>query len=224
MKALLWKDYRINRAILITGFSTLAGTYLACWLVHVADGSAAGMSRSEWGETLTSAVLAGMAVSLMSISLLGANAFTSERTDRSAEFLACLPPSRLAVLTSKFVLVLTAFVPIWGVNLGVVYVVIPWLGGTEPSVGELTGFLLSTCILCFSAGWAASTVMSSPVGAWGIGTAAPMAVGGVLLSSSHYFGTPGREELGSWYSTSAVVVGVVAFIVSSVIYVRRVTP
>lgn len=220
MRALLWKDYRMNRALLVVSAFVLVVPYAIGVAVQYRNAQSTGM----WGGTVAAMALAAMACSLPTISLLAANAFTQERTDRSAEFLACLPPSRLSILLSKFVLAFSVAVVMWVVNLVMGLVVAPALGDFQPSLADSVRFLLPTSALVFAAGWAASTVMTSPVGAWGVATATPMVIGGILYASWYYFGVPSEGEFGSVYSVVAVITAIVVFAVSSVGYVRRVEP
>jgi len=220
MKALLRKDYRMNRALLIVALAVLVGPYVVGACAQYQDVYSAG----KWGGTIAVSAVGAMASSLLVISLLAANAFTQERTDRSAEFLACLPPSRLSILLSKFLLVISVSLVMWGVNLVMGLIVAPRLGMFEPGVEGPIEFLLPTSVLVFGAGWAASTWMTSPVGAWGIASAAPMFVGGVLLSCYYFLGAPTEEQISNVYTVVSLTLGTAALVVSSVLYVRRVTP
>jgi hypothetical protein len=220
MRALLWKDYRMNRALLIVSAVALVGPYLIGAAVQWRDAQSTGM----WGGTIAASAIAAMATSLLTISLLAANAFTQERTDRSAEFLAGLPPSRRSILLSKFVLAFSVSVGLWMVNLFMGLVVAPRLGQFQPGIGEPIDFLLPTSVLVFGAGWAASTLMSSPVGAWGIASASPMVVGGMLFLCYYLFGAPSEEQVGRVYLVVSYALGGATLLVSSVVYVRRVEP
>lgn len=220
MRALLWKDYRMNRPLLIVSAVILVAPYAIGAAVQFRDAKSTGM----WGGTVAAMALAAMASSLLTISLLAANAFTQERTDRSAEFLACLPPSRLSILLSKFVLAFSVSVAMWVVNLVMGLVVAPRLGHFEPSLAVPARDLLVTSALVFAAGWAASTVMTSPVGAWGVASATPMVLGGLLFTCWYCFGVPTEETLGAVYRSIAGVAAIVVFAGSSVLYVRRVEP
>lgn len=220
MKALIWKDYRMNRALLVVAAAIVAGPYLIGVLVQFKDAQAVG----RWGGTVAASALAAMATSLLVISLMAANAFSQERADRSAEFLAQLPPSRWSILLSKFILALTVSLVMWAVNLMMGLIVAPRLGGFEPPLDDAVASLLPTSVLLFGAGWAASTVMSSPVGAWGVSAAAPMALGGIILSVWYVFDIPADGRIQPIYGAACIVLGVTALIASSIMYVRRVTP
>lgn len=220
MKALLWKDYRLNRALLIVALVMLVAPYSIGVAVQLKNAQSTGM----WGGTVGAAALAAMATSLLTVSLLAANVFAQERADRSAEFLATLPPSRLLVLLSKFILAAGVTGVLWGVNLAMGLMVTPRLGGFEPPLDQPAEDLLATSVLVFGAGWAASTVLASPVGAWGIASAAPMVLVGILGLSWYFLSVPTENQLRPLYVGSCLVLGAAAFVVSSVLYVRRVTP
>jgi len=220
MKALLWKDYRMNRVLLLVAFLFLVTPYIVGIGIRLNDPVPTGF----WPETMASSAIASMASSLLVISLLAANAFAGERADRSAEFLVYLPPSKASILTSKLLIAGLTFVFLWGVNLIVVWIVDIQAEQRGLHLAEQCRFLLITSVLVFAAGWAASTVMSSPIGAWGIASAAPVAIGGAFMTSSYFFDVPTQNQLVRWYSTSALVLAAVAFVASSLGYLRRVGP
>lgn len=224
MTALMWKDYRMNRALLVTAGAMLVMPYVIGVLLHLFDGSWRDMTAWHWGQSLVAMAVAAMACSLLPISFLAANAFSSERMDRSAEFLVTLPPSRWAILTSKLLVSSSASGVVWIANLAVIWLLIPALGGGEPWLNPTTGDLFVTTVLVFSAGWAASTVMSSPVGAWGAAVAAPTLVCGLLFSIAHFFGRPTGDEFRYYYSVVSLSLSAVLMFTSSFFYLRRVAP
>jgi ABC-type transport system involved in multi-copper enzyme maturation permease subunit len=227
MKALLWKDYRVNRSVLLIAAVMLVGPYLAAVAFAAASGRETLASPRWWCEALTNAAMISVALSLLSVSMLGANAFATERADRSAEFFAYLPPTRARALLSKAILALSAGCAIWLVHAVLAMVVLPRLDAMSSGISLPDGtikFLLPTAVLVFGTAWAASTVLSSPAAAAGLSFAAPLIVGGALLTLSHFTGAPRSEDLEAWYRAACVTLGVFAFILFSVVYTRRVTP
>ena len=57
--------------------------------------------------------------------MLGGNAIACERSDRSAHFLAYLPPTKTQILASKFLVAAGALAVLWGANCLVIYAIPP---------------------------------------------------------------------------------------------------
>src|SRR5581483_10987631 len=118
LKALMWKDLRINRLPLWIGGIVLVAPYL---LVGIAvmqmplwqEATVA----SAWAVLLTTGCHFSVMCSQPTLAMLSGNSIAVERGDRSAEFLSYLPPSRAMVLLSKAMVLLAAFLVIWGPNL-----------------------------------------------------------------------------------------------------------
>ena len=86
MKWLLWREYRLNRWILITGAVLLLLPYLItlivlCWPNAISTGA------NHIVDSLIVAAFYSLGISQLTVALLGGNAIAGERADRSAEFL-----------------------------------------------------------------------------------------------------------------------------------------
>ncbi len=118
MKWLLWKDYRVNRAIFIAALVLLVGPHavvaIAIWL--------GGLRRGDWAEGFMISSFYSLGLLQVAMALLGGNSIAGERVDRSAEFLAYLPVSRGRILASKFLVALAAVPLIWLPNLVVLVI------------------------------------------------------------------------------------------------------
>ena len=107
--ALIRKDARLLRnylrsAVVVTGCSYL----VTAIVIHRESPSDA---STPWGIAMTLLVLAlgsnlGFLSTAFMAALMAGSVFTLERSDRSAEFLACLPPTRKQNLVSKLSVVL----------------------------------------------------------------------------------------------------------------------
>jgi ABC-type transport system involved in multi-copper enzyme maturation permease subunit len=114
MNWLLWKDYRQNRVAFYSAaffmlLPHLAILYVVCretWL-GVAQG------HGQWADYFAGAALYGFVFSQLSIAVIGGNAFSGERVDRSAEFLFSLPISRGKIALSKLLVSLALILAIW---------------------------------------------------------------------------------------------------------------
>ncbi len=229
MKALLWKDYRLNRMILILGAVLIAGPYVVVILQQWCRPRHT-WSPLVWADLLGAACQVSLGLSLVTVAILGCNAFAGERADRSAEFLAYLPPSRRAILMSKAVLSLVAIAAIWGINLAVARGVIPaLLGDGSPPFNAMPlskALAVSAAVgtIMFGMGWGASAFLESTAIAAGVAFFAPAAVAMAFIGSQHWFGWPTQEEFGHCYSVVCVAMGTVGFGVGTVHYLRRVEP
>ena len=88
MKMLLWKDYRLNRILLIAGVLLLLGPYLICVLwAGTSHEVPAGAFRDPgfWAGFLLMCCIPSLLGSQLTVALLAANAVACERADRSAE-------------------------------------------------------------------------------------------------------------------------------------------
>jgi ABC-type transport system involved in multi-copper enzyme maturation permease subunit len=227
MKALIWKDFHINMFVLAYGVVILLAPLAAFTAVNLYAGLRYERLVWSWSELLIMNACFGMALQLLTAAMLGGCAVAAERADRSAEFLAYLPPSRWAIITSKAVLAVGAGTLIWLVELALAHWFAPFFGPTVEDIAifreQMTVVLTPTAVLLFGAAWCASTVSPSHAIATGVGIAAPIALLAVLLGVEYFF-NPRAFDLGSWYRPLCVVLGIAAFIAGIVYYVRRVEP
>ena len=227
MKALLWKDCRLNLLIVLFGVVVLVGLPLLALALNLHGQLTIGSAPRRWSELLVHATPFGLAIQLLTMAMLGGNAVASERADRSAEFLAYLPPSRWAVIGSKAVFAIGVGLFIWGVSLAIIYVVAPAIGQVT---AELIDFrdrtvpiLAATSVLLLGAGWFGSTFLPSHTLATGFGIALPIVLLGSLWSLEYFLDLRGFD-LGWWYRTLCVPLGIVFFAAGVVYYTRRVEP
>lgn len=228
MKALMWKDYRLNRSYLIAGMAILLFPYaFAAYKSFVPDPKGTDIGAAvhlERGGNL--ALIAGMLV----VALLGANAFAYERTERSAEFLAYLPPSRGAVLGSKLLVVSGAIAVSWLLNARVLVGLFyngqsgesassPGSQGAIPMIPM--NYLAVTYVVIFGAAWCGSALVTSTA-ALLIGLLAPWFV---MLVTFGLF-NPERNEGMFWqgYWWLAVVLGALMFGAGSIVFLKRPEP
>lgn len=226
MKTLLWKDYRVNRQVLVVGMILLVAPYLAVvtflWYQH----GLLGISASNWATFLNGASEVSLGISQITIVLLAGHVIASERRDRSAEFLAYLPPTRSAILRSKALLSALVFAVVWGVFLCMSDLIVPLLDGDLKvpftSSREIT---LALGIAMFGMGWFGSSRLESPTYATAIGVVAALVVPILLNCSILFTGYPadGHSYL-NWLRASYIAVGVAGFALGWMSYVRRIEP
>jgi ABC-type transport system involved in multi-copper enzyme maturation permease subunit len=228
MTALLWKDYRLNRGVLLLGIALLLGPYAAAFPLALYDHWPSLPPAGEWSALLQAASFFSLALSQLTLALLAGNSIASERADRSAEFLACLPPSRPQVLACKFLLALLAAGVIWAVNLSVAELVVRTLGAPRDGSWDQVAprsLLAAGTVMMFGASWLGSAVLNSPASATILGITVA-AVGGPLLAQAAWalFASGAREALPSWGMVVGLTTGALCFLSGSACFLRRVEP
>ncbi len=167
LKALMWKDLRVNRLIIVfyfIGAAILTGAaiiILYCILPAPGQPNAPYRSTTQYfGETFT--LLMGL--TCLMAAMLGANSASAERVDRSDAFLAYLPPSRRLVLFSRLAAGLGLTLGLAAFNLLLIALTYS-IGDQHPSRYELRGvesFLVAAWVL-FAVSWGAAACIGSSV-------------------------------------------------------------
>lgn len=235
MKALFWKDVRINRLPLIAGLFFLVAPYVLVALVPNTN-----LSISFWQRVLLRGSPIGFVGVYISMALMGGNIFAAERADRSAEFLAYLPPSKRQILMSKGILLMgtAVIMMIWNltaVAVGVAMSDIEWAGKFQQFMWTIgTGGALG--IAAAGTGWCASTMLSSSGGSVGLGLLVPLVIVFGLNLLNTVTGWPAKAvcSINGGCSDNAgltiaifaacTLAGMMSFIVGCVYYLRRVEP
>ena len=144
MNWLLWREYRQNRWILVTGAVAIVLSYVIGFVIVLFELDA------ELNETGPGLVLLW---SFLTVALLAGNAFAGECADRSGEFIDYLPLERSRRLLSKLLLhLMTAFV--------LIVVNLPLLGRLF-GVTEFAG-AVALALLVYCVNWFVSSLQSSP--------------------------------------------------------------
>ena len=227
MKTLLWKDLRLNRPILIVVVLFFALPYLV----------PAGVNVFRWwndGETIvtfgfiTSSVQLSLFWSLLTMTVLVGNALALEREDRSAEFLAWLPPTRWTVMASKSIVIGAMIFVVFGFNLLAIYGLIPRLSGVpiEDFAGVrenlretfLDRMVMAT--LMIGVAWFCSSIMKKASYAVGVAWLSPIVLGNALKIAQYVFKFP-NEWIDPMFLSFAVGLGVGGMVAGSFYYLRR---
>ncbi len=228
MKALLWKDYRQNRRILVGVaimllipyvFVTVGELGTRLWHVYPSE---------SWAELLRMASIASLFLTVLAIGFLGGNAIAGERVDRSAEFVAYLPIARRPAVASKAIVAIGACLAFWFVN-ALVACVSSWVIG-DRSLDRTLGLVFPTApssVLIFGASWLFSSFMSSPPIATMMGLATVVVYGVTmgLIDQARGLETAGKES--SYFVLCAVlcvVLGITCFVSGVLHYIRRIEP
>lgn len=227
MKSLLWKDYRLNRLLVLFGL-------LACllpWAVAIARhiqlivrGEGVWWGPAPWVDAFSVSLL----LSLFTFAMLGGNAVAAERADRSAEFLAYQPISRWFMLLSKSLIALPTIAGIWMVNLVFLFLVTPCIAegvtaadmAGRPEVYEALIVFAATSVFLFGACWFWSAVLRSHGLATGMGFFALAVVTIGMIGVDRGLGMEGFFTNESFLIV-ALVIGIGGYAAGCLTYVFR---
>lgn len=232
MKALFWKDVRLNSQVLWVGAALALAPYLLGAISLLLEHVPRSPVEVRWANMIYMASYQGLATTLFTLAVLAGHTVAGERVDRSAEFLAGLPASRGRILWSKGLLILVVAAILCAFNLAVAGLV-EWLEpparmldrDRQPSVLPL----LTGSILVVGVAWQASCHLGSPTFAVALAIAAPLVLmGGIALSDELFHWLPSyaaKEEMALLiYNVAALVIGPNCFVLGTAYYLRRVEP
>jgi hypothetical protein len=230
LKALFWKDVRINRLPLLIGAFVLLVPYVVVGVAvtHMPLWQEA-TAASAWAVLLATGCHFSVMCSQPTLAILSGHLIAVERGDRSAEFLCYLPPSRAMVLFSKALVLAVVFLAIWGLNL-LVYAAALGLSPESDAARDLTSHLASLPrfagigLLAAGAGWCASANLDNSGPAVALGLGAPALLFGLLQSTHSAFNTPDDLAFTSVYFTLCPILAVLFFAIGTFSYIRRVGP
>ena len=219
MRALLWKDCRLNRLVLVVGMALLLGPHVVGLGLKVyLPLSKPNMPAPAWSTVLFYTGLYSLVLSTLTVALLGGNAIAVERPDRSAEFLAYLPPTRRKVLASKVLLAMIVWAAILGLNLPILFAV------TSPrdlaELPRIAGVLVSLMVLLFGSSWLVSSFLASPANATGLGVAATALIALAAAFQAESAQCDPRYVV-MW---TALIMGSASFVAGSICFLRRAEP
>ncbi len=219
MRSLLWKDCRLNRLVLVVGATLLLGPHAAGLALKIyLPLSEPTMPAPAWATVLFYTATYSLLLSTLTVALLGGNAIAVERPDRSAEFLAYLPPTRRKVLASKVLLAMIVWAAILGLNVPIlVAVTSPKEFGDVPPMAEV---LVSVMVLLFGSSWLASSFLASPANATGLGVAATALIALAAALQAESAQCDPRDVV-MW---TALSIGTASFVAGIICFLRRAEP
>lgn len=163
MKALLWKDLRLN-AVMILSCAVIAATvYVVAIILEIAATWPDAPTRNDWGEMLNSYGGVSIFFACCAAGLFSGNAIACERADRSAHFLAYLPPTKKQILASKLVVAGGATAAVWGWALLSIFVIAPAFRSTVDVDGPQLWDFAAMSGLIFGVGWVLSALLEKPL-------------------------------------------------------------
>ncbi|MBN2216254.1 MAG: ABC transporter permease [Pirellulales bacterium] len=224
MRWLIWKEYRLNRLILFVGLGLLLAP-------HVFATIAALFHPAEIEQFFHVSTGYSVITTQLLLALLGGNAIAGERADRSVEFLACLPFSRVQNMISKLVLAPAVFATISSVNLLIAFVVFTWPVTMANSLDVLgvIAIIGVTSLTFFCVSWLFSSLLNSATYSAAIGIISPLVVimgiqGVVWLLGMDTRGPSGGLFFEYWYAGICLLLSMASFVAGAWYYLRRVEP
>lgn len=226
MKNLLWKDFRLNRALIILGAAVLVGVLIVGAAIEISNTWPAMPSAKVTADALTSYAHLAFSLTPFIAAVLGGNAICCERAERSAHFLAYLPPTKFQILASKLVVGACALAVYWSVTLLLMRVIAPWVDpapfnflymATNPAAS------MAGCVMTFGVGWLGSAWLEKPTFPVLSGLASPFALGLGMTTAAFVAGVS-RFDVLEWTSVTCCSLGAIAFVSGTAIYLRRVEP
>jgi hypothetical protein len=223
MKWLLWREYRLNRLILISGDVFFLLPYGIIGLNVLAGSYRPGDLVGAW-------MASGIAAYLL-IALLAGNAIAGERADRSAEFIAYVLLSPWRIVGGKLLFALIVFAPAWCVTRVVVdHLILPQENAHV--FLDLRPFVVNI-LLIYGVGWLFTSCLSSATFASVIGFSAPCLIHFSVVAFLARNGNLGEESLRLiknpdrygefvfWYVMFWVPVAILCFGIGTWNYLRR---
>lgn len=227
MKALLWKEYRQHRQLMVASAIILSAPYLVVLLVGLFATIKYGPQQpAAWEHNFAVSGAIALAACVLLAAFFGGNAIAGERGDRSAEFVAYLPISRSSTIVCKAIIAIGACVIMLTINSSVVTLCASALS-TEPSVEYYPGgMVLATWIaaaLVFSVAWGVSSVVTRPATAAATGLGALLILIFASLLIEEALGPKADQATPVWYTVSCLVFGATG-ITGTAYYLHRLEP
>lgn len=230
VKALVWKDLRVNRLPLLIGMALLIAPYVVVGtaVTHMPVWEEA-TRASAWAVLLATGCYFSLMCSQASLALLSGHVIAAERGDRSAEFLAYLPPSRGQVLFSKALVLAGSAAVVWGLNWGA-SLIADHLAGDTDAARMLTadmasiGRLAAIGVLAAGAGWCASSMLENSGPAVAFALVAPIVTFGAFQLIMYLANWPDELTFADVYFAACWPIGASLFAAGTVYFLRRVEP
>src|SRR3954470_9088286 len=110
---------------MLLGVVGMAGVYVVGLVVEVGYAWPALMAAESWAGAICSYGHLALSGVPYVAAVLGGNAIACERSDRSAHFLAYLPPTKTQILASKFLVAAGTLAVLCGANCLAIYAIAP---------------------------------------------------------------------------------------------------
>jgi len=224
LRTLIWKDVLATRFQLVLAASLLVASYGAAATLVLLDPS---QTAQPWRRQVAGLLLAGClmshAVAQLSLAVLSGNLIAGERANRSAEFLAYLPPSRGMVLRAKatvlgILALLLLLIPLGITGLGALFPGgLPW-PTSDRAIARTEVFIWAMGFCASGIGWLASCCLQSNAVAILFALFSPFILATLI-----------RIVIQSTESTAILLaanfsIGLAGFLIGTIHYLNRVEP
>lgn len=224
MIQLLKKDWRVYRVAILGNLVFILGIYAIAICAYLMEPGKGPSDRIS--DPLNSAAAGSIVITGMLAATFGASAFTIERRERSAAFLAALPVHRRKIIASKLIVPFAAIFSFIGLNVLVILFANWDTGLLQTGDGSAIGGAFAWVLFSFGVAWMLSTFMESAPLAFGITIGI---IGGAFVFVTmylHLFGkfemsTQTINEIAAWL---ACMIGLISLLGGSIYYLRRIEP
>lgn len=233
-RALLYKDYRLLQFYIRISILTSIFLYPVCFgLVYWFSETYLEEDRKKLASqvltTLVASSIHGLILSCLFAAIIAASAIALERSDRSAEFLACLPPTRRQNLLSKLLLILSVVggmlvlhnAATWGAWQLTAYARVPTL-----QINFYLNLVLTCVIVCMTGfSFAGTSVMKSNGGPALLGLLSPLLSLFIVVGIGKLLDIPSEGDMFAIrYAITCATLGVTMLLCGSIWYLNRSEP
>lgn len=231
--AILYKDYRLLRIYMRISVLTSILIYpvffgFIYWFTENYLEEEQKRIAFQLLSTLLFTSMNGLVLTSLFASIIAASSIALERSDRSAEFLACLPPTRWQNLMSKLLLVISVVGGMLAIHNGATLGA--WIMtayARTPFKVDLIANLMVTCVVVCMTGFsfAGSSLMKSNGGPALLGFFSPLLSMSIVLGIGKLFDIPSEgNAFAIRYSITCVALGITMLLCGSLWYLNRSEP
>lgn len=229
MRALLGKDWRVNRVAVAGGIAATVCPYAVVLGMQALYPPAGGNTAGTYLRALENAAEIAMLLTLVMAAVFGGMAFAAERRDRSAEFVAMLPVTRGPVVLSKLFVGVACTATLGAVNGSLLlYAIARRPEAASPVPAPVAAALFAAVlVLYFAVAWALSIYLRSPAVAATVAAGIASAVYFAAAVQSEHAGIAqpsSRDAAAVTFAALCFALGLLVLIGSTAHYVRRVPP
>lgn len=232
--ALLHKDYLLLRVYLRIALVASVAIYpvvfgLVYWFTEYYMDESRQTLVARTLTTLSGASNSGLVLTNLLAAIIAGSTIALERSDRSSEFLACLPPTRWQNLSSKLVILLAAIggmitlhnVAAWGG-----WKLIPYARSLEFQTSLIANLAMTSGILCITGfSFAGSSLMKSNGGPALLGLVSPLLSLAIVTGLGKLLDIPSEgNAFALRYSMTCLALAVTTFLCGCFWYLNRSQP
>ncbi len=228
LKALLWKEYRQSRQLLLSCAVLLLLPYLVVVVIWLVGALRFGQQvEAHWVHSIAIASMTSLFTSAVLVPFVAAQVMAGERADRSAEFVGYLPIPRASAVIAKVIFAVGVGALMLLAN-GLVGAWCDAVEGMRPDSygGEVKGLFgptVASATLMFGVSWGVAAFVKRPSTAAASGLGAVIILLMILAMVEETLGRGGSTST-LMYPTAFLSVGSACFAAGVVCSLRRVEP